>query len=51
MQRSFEPAFHELLADLGLDSHGDMVRRSDEALHMMPELWEIAEEIMQANPE
>ncbi|MBE9914842.1 hypothetical protein G8C92_12435 [Paenibacillus donghaensis] len=51
VRRLFEPAFHEIMADLGLDSHGDMVRRSEEAMRMMPELWQIAEEIMRANPE
>ncbi|MDR0271118.1 hypothetical protein [Paenibacillus sp.] len=51
MQRSLEPAFHELLADLGLHSHGDLIHRSDEAMRIMPELWKIAEEIMDANPE
>ncbi|MCJ8014257.1 hypothetical protein MUG84_21320 [Paenibacillus sp. KQZ6P-2] len=51
MQHSLEPAFHALLADLGIHTSGELVLRSQEVIRFMPELWKIAEKIMLANPD
>ncbi|MWV42128.1 hypothetical protein GRF59_00660 [Paenibacillus sp. HJL G12] len=50
VRRSFEPAFDSLLVDLGVHTPQDLVHRSEEAIRLIPELWEIAEKIMLAHP-
>jgi hypothetical protein len=44
-------AYGRLLDDLGIASPADLRRRAEEALAMMPSLWSMAGEIMDANPE
>lgn len=46
-----EHGFRELLGDLGIASLTDMTRRRDQVLHAIPEIWEVAEAIINANPE
>ncbi|WP_213648742.1 hypothetical protein [Paenibacillus sp. J23TS9] len=51
IQRELTPFFVELIADLGIHSSEDLVRRGEEVMRFLPRLWKIAEEIMLANPE
>ncbi|KHF36352.1 hypothetical protein CM49_01336 [Paenibacillus sp. P1XP2] len=43
--------FARFLADLGIHSSGDLLRRAEEGLRFLPKLRQIAESIMHANPE
>lgn len=45
------PAFNALLADLGIASRDDLLRRAGDALLFVPKLWEAAEAILSANPD
>ena len=47
----FEPAFLELLVDLGVPSIADLRRRRAETTALIPDVWAIAEAIMAANTE
>lgn len=51
IQQELLPAFEELTADLGIGSDTALIRRADEVLRFLPELWSMAEKIMAANPE
>jgi hypothetical protein len=44
-----EPALRELLADLGIVTHDDVLARRDQALDLLPEVWQAAEGIMASN--
>lgn len=46
----FAPAFHDLPADLGIASFGDLRRRRAETAALVPAVWSAAEAIMAANP-
>jgi hypothetical protein len=50
-QERFDPAFRRLLADLGIVSFADFVRRAAEVEASLPEIWSVAEAIMEAHPE
>jgi len=43
--------YRRLLGDLGLASHADLKRRSEQVLTLLPEVWNVADEIIRANPE
>ncbi|MCX5397966.1 hypothetical protein [Streptomyces sp. NBC_00102] len=45
------PAFREAVADLGIDSGADLLRRAAETTRFLPRLWRTAEAVMTANPE
>lgn len=47
----FDPGYRGLLADLGITSFADLQRRSERVRAHLPQIWEIAEAIMAANPE
>lgn len=47
-QRALAPAFDALLADLGLPSTADLIRRADEVRRFLPSLSETAEAILAA---
>jgi len=49
-QERFEPGYRQLLGDLGIRSFDDLRRRCDDVLAFLPRVWEVAEEIMAANP-
>lgn len=47
----FVDGFADLLADLGIVSLDDFLARRDDALALMPEVWEAAQGIIDATPE
>lgn len=49
--RALTPAFDDLMADLGIASSDDLIRRAGDVLSFMPKLWDTAEAIMTANPD
>jgi hypothetical protein len=51
LHNRFTPGYTELLAGLGIASLGDLQRRSDEVRSLLPAVWDVAEEIIAANPE
>jgi hypothetical protein len=48
---SYEPGFRALLADLGIVTMADIVRRANEVEAFLPAVWKIAMAIVEANPE
>ena len=44
------PGFDALLADLGINGFADLVRRRERVMAFLPELWAVAAEIIDANP-
>lgn len=46
----FEPSYRQLLADLGIASFADLERRADQVVALLPEVWQVAEAILAANP-
>ena len=50
-QSEFAPAFDDVLADLGILSTDDLIRRAESVVQFLPELWENAEAIIAANPD
>lgn len=51
MHRRFDPAYRELLGELGIRSFADIRRRASDVLALLPHIWAVADEIMAANPE
>ncbi|KIL41828.1 hypothetical protein SD70_04205 [Gordoniibacillus kamchatkensis] len=51
LQRALAPAFDAVIADLGITSTSDFIRRAEVALQFLPRLWETAETILLANPD
>ncbi len=51
VQDRFSPGYRQLLSDLGITSLADLAQRSEEVQAFLPRIWEIAEDIMRANPE
>lgn len=51
MGERFTPGFRELLAELGMSSWADLQRGGAEIVAMLPEVWTVAESIMDANSE
>lgn len=51
LQRELLPAFQAVVADLGITSSDDIIRRAGDALRYMPRLWQTAEAIIAANPD
>ncbi|RXZ01895.1 hypothetical protein [Fictibacillus sp. S7] len=50
-QSSHLPAFHELLNELGISSHPDIIMKSRQVLDFLPGVWDTAERIIHENPE
>ncbi len=50
LQRELAPAFEEFLADLGIVSAAELIRRAEDVAGFLPRLWETAESILVANP-
>ncbi|MFD6277959.1 hypothetical protein ACFWFI_20675 [Streptomyces sp. NPDC060209] len=50
LHRSRTPAFEAAVADLGIGSSGDLLRRADEVLRFLPRVWRTAEAIMASHP-
>ena len=50
-QREFAPALEDVLADLGIFSSDDLVRRAASVVQFLSALWENAEGIIAANPD
>jgi len=46
-----ERGFHDLLADLGIDSVADIERRHQATRAALPAIWSVAERIMATNPD
>ncbi len=51
LQERFHPGFQRLLSDLGIQSSADLQRRAEQIKAFLPRLWEVAEAILNANPE
>ncbi|PZE21105.1 hypothetical protein [Paenibacillus xerothermodurans] len=50
LQRALSPAFEALLADLGIVSTRDLIRRAEDVRRFLPRLRATAEQILAANP-
>ena len=50
LQEQFHPGYQALLADLGIRSFADLQQRSEQVRAFLPEIWRVAEAIMDANP-
>jgi hypothetical protein len=50
MQRALAPAFDAMIADLGITSAGDLIRRAEDVIQFLPRLWETTEALLFANP-
>ncbi|QYR23591.1 hypothetical protein KZ483_12225 [Paenibacillus sp. sptzw28] len=44
------PAFHEIVADLGITSAGTLIHRARDVIQFLPRLWKTSEAILSANP-
>jgi hypothetical protein len=51
MNDRFDRGYRELLVDLGIASFGDLQRRYDEVKRSLPQVWQVAEAIVTANPD
>ncbi len=51
MREQFSPGYRQLLGDLGIASFADLQQRSDRVKAWLPQVWEVAEAIMAANPD
>ncbi len=50
VQEQFDPGYRRLLGDLGIASFADLQQRAEQVTRFMPQVWEVAEAIMAANP-
>jgi hypothetical protein len=51
MRNKFSSGYRDLLADLGVTTFADVRRRSDQLKSFLPSVWELAETVIEANPE
>lgn len=51
VQDALLPAFEAVIADLGISSKSDLIRRADDVLQFLPGLWETTEGILSSNPD
>ena len=51
MRDRFGPGYRELLGDLGIASFADLKQRGEQVRGLLPRVWEVAEAILEANPE
>jgi hypothetical protein len=50
MQKRFSPGYQQLLGDLGITSFADLQQRCEQVKQFLPQVWEVSEAIMAANP-
>jgi len=50
VQEQFQPGYRQLLADLGIHSPDDLRQRSEQVKAFLPQLWQVTEAILAANP-
>jgi hypothetical protein len=50
IQEQFTPAYHHLLADLGITSPALLPQRGEQIKTFLPQLWEMTETILTTNP-
>ncbi len=50
MQERFRPGYEHLLGDLGITSPADLQHRSAQVLEQLPDVWDVAMAILEANP-
>jgi hypothetical protein len=50
LHRALIPAFDAIVADLGITSTNDLIRRADDVIQFLPRLWETTSAILSANP-
>jgi hypothetical protein len=51
MQERFQPGYRQLLADLEIYSVDDLQQRSEQVKAFLPQLWQVTEAILAANPD
>ncbi len=51
LQRQFDAPYWELLGDLGIASFVDLQERGKQVRALLPQLWELSESVIAANPE
>lgn len=51
LQHALAPAFHAIIADLGITSTDALIRRAEDVIQFLPRLWETTEAILLANPD
>lgn len=51
LQRKLAPDFEAIVADLGIASADDFLRRAEDVIRFLPRLWETAEAMMRENPD
>lgn len=50
VQASFSPGYRDLLGDLGIASFADLQQHAEQVRGFLPQVWEVAEAIIAANP-
>jgi hypothetical protein len=50
LQRALAPAFDAIVADLGITSTDDLIRRAEDVTQFLPRLWETTDAILSINP-
>lgn len=50
IQEALTPAFEAAMADLGITSANDLIRRANDITKFLPRLWETSEAIISSNP-
>lgn len=51
MREQFEPAYHQLMSDLGINSFAGLEQRHAQIKDYLPRVWEVAQTIMAAHPD
>lgn len=49
LHEALSPAFREAVADLGIGSTNDLLRRAEEVTRFLPRLWQTTEDILTSN--
>ncbi|WP_299089152.1 hypothetical protein [uncultured Metabacillus sp.] len=49
LQRERTPAFEALLADIGITTTSDLIRRGNDVIQFLPKLWKTTEKMIDAN--
>ena len=50
-QQLYLPAFKNIMSDLGFHSNEDFIRRAEEVIKFLPDLWEVTESIITKTPD
>lgn len=51
LREKSRPGYEDLLADLGITSFVDLQQRGEQIKALLPQVWKVAEEIIEANPD